>query len=144
MLRFQLNRSLTGMGHERYTNGDHIAGRRPADELARRLFATGQAAMVHIYSNIVSVDLVAGSSGSGLDEVIRRMYQFWTPGKKPPSFEDLQPPEDAGGDTGGADGAAASADAAGNPALAVALARIPSHLLERAKAGRERWDAKAG
>src|SRR5438105_2305409 len=38
IVRFDLNRSLTGMGHERYRADQEILGDRPPDELARRLF----------------------------------------------------------------------------------------------------------
>ena len=31
-----------------------------------------------------------------------------------------------------------------DPALAAAMARVPANLLERSRAGRERWKAKAG
>src|SRR6202011_5666092 len=37
--RFETNRVLTGMAHERYRAGKVIAGTRPPDELARRIFA---------------------------------------------------------------------------------------------------------
>ena len=57
VVRFDLNRSLTGMGHERYRAGQEIIGDRPPDELARRLFAHGGVEGVHIYSNVVTVDL---------------------------------------------------------------------------------------
>ena len=39
--RFEINRSLTGMGHEHYAPIDDVLGHRPVDELARRLFDTG-------------------------------------------------------------------------------------------------------
>lgn len=139
-LRYELNRSLTGMGHERYVAGAEVTGTRPPDELARRIFETGQAARVHVYGNMVTVDLNAGSSGDGLDDVIRRMYQFWTPGKPLPSPEDLQAPDEGG--TGAGGDAAAAAGAADNPALAAALARVPAALLERSRLGRERRAAK--
>ena len=48
IVRYVLNRALTGMGHERYRNGDEILGDRPADELARRLFDTGHVGGVSI------------------------------------------------------------------------------------------------
>ncbi|HEX2273380.1 MAG TPA: hypothetical protein VHG90_05870 [Acidimicrobiales bacterium] len=64
---FELNRSLTGMGHERYRSSE-IPGNRPVDELARRLFATGLVTAVHVYSNMVTVELVGG----GADEAARR------------------------------------------------------------------------
>ena len=41
VVRFRINRSLTGMNHERYRAGDEVIGHRPVDELARRLFDRG-------------------------------------------------------------------------------------------------------
>src|SRR4051812_16217959 len=57
IVRFELNRSLTGMGHERYPSRDAATGDRIVDELVRRLFDTGKAGSVHVYSNVVTVDL---------------------------------------------------------------------------------------
>ena len=48
--RFETNRSLTGMGHERYRSADDVLADRPVDELARRLFATGGVRTVHASS----------------------------------------------------------------------------------------------
>jgi len=39
IVRFEINRPLSGMGHERWSDGDLVEGDRPVDELARRLFA---------------------------------------------------------------------------------------------------------
>jgi hypothetical protein len=141
VVRFELNRALTGMGHERYRSAADAFGPRPAAELARRLFATGQAAAVHVYSNIVTVDLAKGATSNGLADVVRHLYQYWQPGMAPPAFEDLQPEEDAGGATAAP---AASGDGGGDAALAEAAKRVPMHLLERSRAARERWKAKAG
>ena len=41
-VRYELNRALTGMGHEYFTSPAEASGPRPAAELARRLFATEQ------------------------------------------------------------------------------------------------------
>ena len=94
VVRFELNRALTGMGHERYRSAADAFGPRPAAELARRLFATGQAAAVHVHSNIVTVDLAKGADSNGLADVVRHLYQYWLPGMAPPTFEDLQPEEE--------------------------------------------------
>ena len=142
VVRFELNRSLTGMGHERFRSAADAFGPRPAAELARRLFATGQAAGVHVYANIVTVDLAKGASSSGLADVVRHLSQYWQPGMAPPTFEDLQPEEDTGG--GAAAAPAAGGDAGGDAALAEAAKRVPMHLLERSRAARDRWKAKQG
>ena len=75
---FDLNRSLTGMGHERYRSPD-VTGHRPVDELARRLFATGEVAAVHVYSNVVTVELTGGG-GEGLDDIIRDLFTYYREG----------------------------------------------------------------
>lgn len=138
IVRFEMNRALTGMGHEHFTSAAEAIGNRPPDELARRLFATEQVDAVHIFSNIVTVELARGGDAAPLAGIVRTLYQYWQPGMKPPSFEDLQPVEEAGGD------APAVAAEGVDPALAAAMARVPANLLERSRAGRERWKAKAG
>lgn len=140
VVRFELNRALTGMGHERFRSPAEAFGPRPAAELARRLFATGQVAAVHVYANIVTVDLNKGAPATGLADVVRHLYQYWQPGMAPPTFEDLQPEEEpasAASPAGGGDGG-------GDAALAEAAKRVPMHLLERSRAARDRWKAKAG
>ena len=94
IVRFELNRALTGMGHEHFRSVDDAFGPRPAAELARRLFATGQVTGVHVYSNIVTVDLGTDQTASGLADVVRDLYQYWKPGMEPPAFEDLEPAEE--------------------------------------------------
>ena len=74
VVRFDLNRSLTGMGHERYRADREIVGDRPPDELARRLFAHGGVEAVHIYSNVVTVDLAPGASSEGLGDIVHSLF----------------------------------------------------------------------
>lgn len=139
VVRFELNRALTGMGHERFASAADASGPRPAAELARRLFETGQVDGVHVYSNIVTVEMARGGNPDRLTEVLRTLYRYWQPGMQPPAFEDLVPEEEAApaaAPSGGGD--------ATDAALAAAAARVPAHLLERSRAGRERWKAKSG
>ena len=136
VVRFELNRTLSGQGHERFRSVLDAYGPSPSDELARLLFATGKVAGVHVYANIVTVDLEKGYDADGLADVVRDMYQYWKPGVEPPTFEDLEPEEPAGGD----DTAAAGGDAA----LTEAATKVPMHLLVRAREARERWNAKKG
>ena len=138
VVRYELNRALTGMGHEYFGTSADAFGPRPAAELARRLFATGRVASVHVYANIVTVDLEKGATSSGLGDVVANLYRYWQPGMQPPTFEDLQPEEEAAA----ADGPAADGDGSGDTALAEAAKRVPMHLLERGRAARERWMAK--
>lgn len=139
VVRFELNRALTGMGHEHFTSAADALGPRPAAELARRLFGTGQVNAVHVFSNIVTVELTRGGIAAPLTDIVRTLYRYWEPGMVPPSFEDLQVAEEqtVAAPPGGGD---AGADAA----LSAAAQRVPAHLLERSRAGRERWRAKSG
>ena len=80
VVRFETNRSITGMGHERYRRGEDSPGARPPDELARRLFATGAVDAVHIYSNVITVDLARGGRTEGLRDLIHELFVFYRPG----------------------------------------------------------------
>ncbi len=137
VVRFELNRTLSGQGHERFRSVLDAYGDTPSDEVARLLFGTGKVAGVHVYANIVTVDLEKGYDSDGLADLVRDMYQYWRPGVEPPTFEDLQPEE---ADAGGGDAAAAGGDAA----LTEAAKKVPMHLLVRAREARERWNAKQG
>ena len=77
---FELNRSLTGMGHERYRSPDDIVRNRPVDELARRLFQVEGVQGVHVYSNMVTVDLAAGADAGGLEQIIRDLFTYYREG----------------------------------------------------------------
>ena len=136
-LRFEANRSLTGMGHEHYSTLEAAAGSGSAPTLARRLLQTGQVESVHIYSNMVTVDLRRGFSGESLTPIIEDLYTYYTEGFVPPplevSSEEAAPAGD-GGEVSG-DGAAAGDGAA---------SLVPAHLLERSRLAKERWLAKQG
>lgn len=135
VVRFEINRSLSGMGHERFSSVADAWSNTPSDELARRMFATGQVDAVHVYGNIITVDLLKGHDSQGLADIVRDLYQYWKPGVEPPSFEDLQPDEPEAAPSGGGDGG-------GGAELSEAAKRVPAHLLERGRLARERWNAK--
>lgn len=137
IIRFETNRSLTGMGHERFTSVAEAKGTRPAAVVARRLLESGQVAWVHVFGNIVTVQLASGASQSGLDAIVRDLYQYWKPGMTPPSVEELlaQVPAEA---------APAAAAPSGDGAASGLDPRVPAHLWERSRVGRERWMAKKG
>ncbi|HEX5365197.1 MAG TPA: hypothetical protein VFW63_00850 [Acidimicrobiales bacterium] len=84
IVRFEINRSLTGMSHERYTSVDDILDDRPVDELARRLFASGGVTEVHANGSVVTVHLADGWSGERLLDVIRGLYVFYPSGGSAP------------------------------------------------------------
>jgi hypothetical protein len=134
VVRFELNRSLSGMGHERFGSVMDAIGSKPSASLARKLFATGKVDSVHVYGNIVTVDVAKGYDSSGLAEIVREMYRYWKPGVEPPTFED-EPAEEASvaapGDAGGG----------GGPQLSAAAKKVPAHLLERSQAALARWNA---
>jgi hypothetical protein len=79
MVRFEIDRTLTGMGHERYRDGEEITGHRPPDELARRLIATGKVDAVHIYSNEITVDLKKGFDDTGLKDILENLFIYYRP-----------------------------------------------------------------
>ncbi|MEI8238118.1 MAG: hypothetical protein WCI22_01750 [Actinomycetota bacterium] len=134
VVRYEANRNLTGMGHELFRSAADAVGPRPAAVLARELLATGKVDMVHIYGNIITIDVTKGHDESGLDEVVRDLYQYWKPGMAPPSFEDLQP--EATGDA-----APAAPAAGGTPGESEYLSRVPAVLVERSRAALAKWNA---
>ena len=139
IVRFEANRSLTGMGHEHFASAAEATGDRPAAVLARRMFATGHVGGVHVFANQITVDLAKGYDESGLDDIVRDLYQYWKPGMEPPVFEDVAPEEPAaaavtsGGDGGG-----------GSDPWAEAAKKVPVHLLDRSRSARDKWRAGQG
>ena len=131
-IRFELNRTLTGQGHEKFTSVSQAIGPRPAAELARRLFNSGAVLGVHIFANIVTIDLVPGSRDGDLAQIITDLHQYWKPGMKPPSVEELLAQVAAP-----AAAAAPSADGSA-PELSAAEKLVPAHLLERSRAARSK------
>ena len=131
VIRFELNRSLTGMGHERYATGNT-----PGAVLARRLFETGRVGAVHVYANVVTVDLTKGFTSEGLADLVRDLYVYYRPGVEPPSIESLMAAVEA-------PAAAAEATAGGGgDAMAGVDPRVPPHLIERSRSARARLTGK--
>jgi hypothetical protein len=132
VLRFETNRSLTGMGHERFTSVTEAIGPRPAAALARQLLSTGKVDSVYIYGNIISVDIARGFNGDGLADVVRNMYQYWKPGMEMPTFD--APEEQAA--------PPAVVDGGGGGAVESAYARlVPELLRDRSAAALAKWQA---
>jgi hypothetical protein len=77
VVRFETNRPLSGMGHERYTEPPGDLLRRPVDELARRLFAAGGVGAVHVNGSMITVSLAPGATGAGLADVVRDLFLFY-------------------------------------------------------------------
>ncbi len=134
VVRFEANRNLTGMGHEMFRSADDAIGPRPAASLARQLLATGQVDSVHVFGNIVTVDLLKGFTADGLSDVVRDMYQYWKPGMEPQVF-----------DAPAAEVAPAAAVGSGAEAPAGGNARyeqlIPAVLRDRSAAALAKWKA---
>jgi hypothetical protein len=83
VVRYEANRSLTGMGHERYAASREVTGERPPDELARRLFERGGVTAIHIYSNMITVELAPGAESDGIKEIVEGLYTYYRPGVLP-------------------------------------------------------------
>ena len=89
VVRFEINRTLTGMGHERYRAGQVVEGDRPPDELARRLFERGGIDAVHINSNVITLDLDKGADTDGIVGIIEDLYTYYRPGVPVPDPADF-------------------------------------------------------
>ena len=135
IVRFETNRSLTGSGHERFTSAAEAKGPRPAAVIARRFFEAGHVSWVHVYGNCITASLEAGASQTGLNDIVRDLYQYWKPGMVPPTLEELlasMPAEVAPAASSSGDTAAPAGE---DP-------RIPPHLFERSRNARARLAAK--
>lgn len=133
ILRLEANRNLTGMGHERFRSPAEAIGPRPSAVLARRLFETGKVDAVHVYLNMVTVDLSRGHTPEGLDEILENLYIYYTPGFVPPPLVMPEEPAAAAPAADGGDSAAAGSGL--DP-------RVPAHLWERSQKGKATWYAK--
>jgi hypothetical protein len=88
VVRYEINRVLTGMGHEVYRNAPGPGSKRPPDELARRLFARGGIRTVHVNGSMITIEL-ASNDTAGIKEIIENLYTYYVPGVEPPSDEEL-------------------------------------------------------
>lgn len=80
VVRYEINRSITGMGHERYGSAPGLENDRPCDELARRLFTHDGVEYVHINSNVITVNLSHGADDAALGETIEDLFRFYKDG----------------------------------------------------------------
>lgn len=87
VVRYEINRSITGMGHERYPSAPGPERDRPCDELARRLFAHHGVENVHINSNVITVHMGFGADDSAMAETIEELFTYYRPGVEVASFE---------------------------------------------------------
>ncbi len=80
VVRFELNRSITGMEPFRFRSGDEIEGDSPPEEAARRLLAHPGVEGVHVYSNVITVDLGSGVPAEGLVEDLEGLFTYYREG----------------------------------------------------------------
>lgn len=83
VVRFELNRSLTGMGHRTFRSAADANRDRPADALARLLLSHPGVERVHIFSNEVTVSLAPSAETGGLLELIEGLFIHYREGVTP-------------------------------------------------------------
>jgi len=121
------------MAHERYASVAEATGEKPAAVLARSLFATGKVTAVHVFSNIVTVDVADAADSAGLSDILRDMYQYWKPGVEPRSIDELMKMvAPSVSDTNAPAGEAGTGAVTG--AVTGAASKIPQLLLLRSQA----------
>lgn len=86
-VRFETNRSFTGMGHESYHLGEPIYKDRPPDEVAKALFASGKVDEVHVYAQTITVKLKGSEDSSGLAQILEDIFIHYRPGVEVPTPE---------------------------------------------------------
>ena len=91
-VRYETNRVLSGMDHERFTAPPDPLAVRPVDEVARRLFDTGRVAAVHVNGNVITVEVPSGNT-VGLRDVIEELFTYYRPGVRVPTAADFADPE---------------------------------------------------
>ncbi len=85
--RFETNRSFTGMGHEEFHKDDDVYRDRPADRVARALFATGEVDEVHVYAQSILVKAKANADLARVRGVLEDVYIYYRPGVEVPTPE---------------------------------------------------------
>ncbi len=83
VLRFETNRSLTGMGKEMYASIDDIQRDRPPDRLARRLFESGGVNHVSVAGGTITVEVTDPGRADEIRGIIEDLYLFYQPGDEP-------------------------------------------------------------
>jgi hypothetical protein len=94
IVRFEINRALTGTGHEVYLPDREITGDRPPDVLAKRLFERGGIDRIHINSNVITIELGRGQAPDGISDVVADLYTYYRPGVPVPVPEDFATEEE--------------------------------------------------
>jgi hypothetical protein len=105
VVRFELDRGLTGMAHERYSSLSDVIYDRPPDHLAKALFERGGIKNVHIYGNEVTITLDPGANTAGIADLIQNLFIHYREGVQPSIIVDPQTGEMVGDTVGEAAGA---------------------------------------
>lgn len=85
-LRYEINRSITGMGHEHYHSIEEASGGRHVDNIALTLLQQNGVEGVHINSNVITLNVSRGADTSGFKSLIEDMFTYYRPGVEIPSF----------------------------------------------------------
>lgn len=139
-VRFEINRSITGMGHEHFSSAVEATGSKPAAMLARRMFDTGKVKAVHVFSNIITVDVVDTTGNADLSEILQDLYQYWKPGMEPKSVEELTKSVA----TVASSDSIPSSEPASASGVSAAASLIPAALLARSQAALAKARANKG
>ncbi len=86
-LRFETNRTFTGMGHESYKRGDEIYTDRPPDLIARAMFETGDVEEVHLYAQAVTMKVAANADVPRIKKILEDIHIYYLPGVEVPTPE---------------------------------------------------------
>lgn len=92
VVRFEADRGLTGMAHERYSSLGDVIFDRPPDRLAKALFERGGVTHVHIYGNEVTVRLENGGSTAGIKDLITNLFIHYREGVLPSIIPEPEAP----------------------------------------------------
>lgn len=92
VVRYELNRAITGTGHEVFSDVPDVLARRPVDKLARALFETGRVAGVQANGNVVTVQFRGDARSGGLMPIFEDLYTYYLEGVPVPRPEDFTSP----------------------------------------------------
>lgn len=96
VVRFEADRGLTGMAHERYSSLADVIFDRPPDRLAKALLERGGVKHVHIYGNEITVTLESVGDTSGMAELITNLFIHYREGVQPSIIVDPETGEMVG------------------------------------------------
>lgn len=88
IVRYEINRAISGMGHEYYTASPDALAHRPTDVVAQKIFALSPGiSSVHINANVITVsakdDATLRIVKSDIRDAIASMFTFYVDGVVP-------------------------------------------------------------